>query len=90
MKFAQSWQDFIRMPEHKALKESKGIHACKQKYIQEQNKMQWHYPNLINETTSPGQSTNNSIAADGTGTPFILILRHMMVMLILQQVIQIQ
>ena len=71
MKFAQSWQDFMRMPEHKALKESKGIHACKQKYIQEQNKMQWHYPNLINETTSPGQSTNNSIAADGTGTPFV-------------------
>jgi hypothetical protein len=44
MKYMQSWQDFMRDPVNKALKESKGIHACKQKYIQEQNKFQWMDP----------------------------------------------
>ena len=38
MKYFQTWQDFMRMPENKALKESKGIHACKQKFIQELNR----------------------------------------------------
>ena len=71
MKFAQSWQDFMRMPENKLLKESKGIHACKQKYIQEQNKMQWYDPMIIQEASSPGQSVNNSVGADGGSTPFI-------------------
>jgi len=49
MKYMQSWQDFMRMPENKALKESKGIHACKTKYLQEQNKMQWHDPVMLQE-----------------------------------------
>ena len=49
MKYFQSWQDFMRDPANKALKESKGIHACKQKYIQEQNKMQWHDPVMLTE-----------------------------------------
>ena len=34
MKYTLTWQDFMRQPENKQLKESKGIHACKQKYIQ--------------------------------------------------------
>ena len=41
MKYFQSWQDFMRDPDNKALKESKGIHACKQKYIQEQEKQMY-------------------------------------------------
>ena len=49
MKYFQSWQDFMRMPANKALKESKGIHACKQKFIQEQNKMQWFDPIIHNK-----------------------------------------
>ena len=38
MKYSMTWQDFMRQPENKTLKESKGIQACKQKYLQEQNK----------------------------------------------------
>ena len=49
MKYMQSWQDFMRMPVNKALKESKGIQACKQKYIQEQNRMQWFDPIIHNK-----------------------------------------
>jgi hypothetical protein len=49
MKYQQSWQDFMRMPVNKALKESKGIQACKQKYIQEQNRMQWFDPIIHNK-----------------------------------------
>jgi hypothetical protein len=71
MKYMQSWQDFMRMPENKALKESKGVHACKQKFIQEQNKMQWFDPMIINETNEPGQSVQNSINSDGGSTQFI-------------------
>ena len=44
MKYSINWQDFMRDPVNKALKESKGIHACKQKYIQEQNKRMWNDP----------------------------------------------
>ena len=61
----------MRDPANMALKESKGIHACKQKYIQEQNKMMWHDPIIIQENQSPGQSVNNAVGADGSSTPFI-------------------
>ena len=71
MKYFQTWQDFMRQPENKALKEAKGIHACKQKYIQEQNKMQWYDPMIIQEASSPGQSVNNSVGADGGSTQFV-------------------
>ncbi len=48
MKYMQSWQDFMRDPVNKALKESKGIQACKQKYTQEQNRFQWMDPIIPN------------------------------------------
>ena len=64
MKYFQTWQDFMRDPANKALKESKGIHACKQKFIQEQNKMMWHDPIIIQENQSPGQSVNNAVGAE--------------------------
>ena len=67
MKYTLSWQDFMRQPVNKALKESKGIHACKQKYIQEQNKLMWHDPVMITENAAAGQSvTNNNSAAGGS------------------------
>ena len=65
MKYFQTWQDFMRVPENKALKEAKGIHACKQKYIQEQNKMQWHDPMILQEATQDAGQTNYANAADG-------------------------
>jgi hypothetical protein len=71
MKYFQTWQDFMRDPANKALKESKGIHACKQKFIQEQNKMQWYDPMIIQETNSPGVAVNNAVSADGGSTQFV-------------------
>jgi hypothetical protein len=72
MKYTLTWQDFMRQPENKALKESKGIHACKQKFIQEQNKMMWMDPMIINETNSPGVAVaNNNSANQGSSTQFI-------------------
>ena len=70
MKYFQSWQDFMRDPANKALKESKGIHACKQKYIQYQNKHQWYDP-MILEHQSPGDSVGNQTSADGKSTQYI-------------------
>ena len=66
MKYFQSWQDFMRDPANKALKESKGIHACKQKYIQEQNKMQWHDPVMLTENGA-GISLSDTTAAGASG-----------------------
>ncbi len=71
MKYFQSWQDFMRDPNNKALKESKGIHACKQKFIQEQNYQQWMDPQIIVESNSPGTSVNNNNSAAGKSTDFI-------------------
>tara|TARA_R110002012_G_scaffold96966_2_gene233369 strand:+ start:1874 stop:2701 length:828 start_codon:yes stop_codon:yes gene_type:complete len=72
MKYTLSWQDFMRQPENKVLKESKGIHACKQKFIQEQNRLMWHDPVIIQENQSPGQSvTSNAAANYGGSTQFI-------------------
>tara|TARA_Y100001963_G_scaffold153350_1_gene239958 strand:+ start:777 stop:1640 length:864 start_codon:yes stop_codon:yes gene_type:complete len=72
MKYFQTWQDFMRQPEMMQLKEQKGIHACKQRYIQEQNKMQWFDPAIIAENQSPGVSVastaNNAV---GSSTNFI-------------------
>ena len=59
MKYTLSWQDFMRQPENKQLKENKGIHACKQKFIQEQNKLMWHDPTIITEAA---QENPNVIA----------------------------
>jgi len=70
MKYFQTWQDFMRDPVNKALKESKGIHACKQKFIQEQNKMQWYDPMLLEGQQDAG-STNAANATDGGSTQFI-------------------
>ena len=71
MKYFQSWQDFMREPANKALKESKGIHACKQKYIQEQNKMQWYDPIILQEGNQDAGQTNYANAADGGSTNFL-------------------
>jgi hypothetical protein len=71
MKYFQSWQDFMRQPEMMQLKEEKGIHACKQRYIQEQNKMQWYDPMILNETNSPGTAVTNAINADGSSTQYL-------------------
>ena len=71
MKYFQSWQDFMRDPDNKALKESKGIHACKQKYIQEQNKMQWYDPIILQEGNQDAGVVNQANAADGGSTNYI-------------------
>jgi len=68
MKYFQSWQDFMRMPENKALKESKGIHACKQKFIQEQNRMQWYDPMILQEQGPSDLSLVSPAAAGGGGS----------------------
>ena len=62
MKHWQSWQDFMRQPVNMQLKESKGIHACKQKYIQEQNKNMWNDPVMLTE--------NGDNNGEGTGDFF--------------------
>ena len=73
MKYFQTWQDFMRQPENKALKEAKGIHACKQKYIQEQNKMQWNDPVMLTENNGDAgiSIADAAAAAAGGGTDFI-------------------
>ena len=71
MNYFKSWQDFMRDPINKDLKESKGIHACKQKYIQEQNKQMWHDPIIIQENGNAGISIPAAAAADGGSTSFI-------------------
>lgn len=77
MKYFQSWQDFMREPANKALKESKGIHACKQKYIQEQNKMMWHDPMIIQENGGDaGLSLADTTTAAGGGGGSPLIFGH--------------
>ena len=68
MKYAQSWQDFMREPANKALKESKGIHACKQKFIQEQNKMQWYDPIPLMENGDAGMSVPSAAGGAGGGS----------------------
>jgi len=72
MKYTLTWQDFMRQPENKLLKESKGIHACKHKFIQEQNKLMWNDPIILQEAQSPGQSvTSNAAANYGGSTQFV-------------------
>ena len=68
MRFMKTWQDFMRMPANKALKESKGIHACKQKYIQEQNKMQWYDPIVLQENGDAGESVPAAAGGGGGGS----------------------
>ncbi len=64
MKYAQSWQDFMRDPANMSLKETKGIHACKQKYQQEQNKMQWHDPIVTPQNTNGPTSIPSAFPAN--------------------------
>tara|TARA_R110001592_G_scaffold26720_2_gene99699 strand:+ start:2699 stop:3565 length:867 start_codon:yes stop_codon:yes gene_type:complete len=71
MKYTLTWQDFMRQPENMLLKESKGIFACKQKFIQEQNKLMWMDPMIINEGNQDAGTTNAANAADGSSTQFI-------------------
>lgn len=71
MKYSMTWQDFMRQPENKLLKEQKGIHACKQRFIQEQNKMQWYDPTLIVEAAQDAGAINQANAAVGSSTQFI-------------------
>ena len=71
MKYFQTWQDFMRDPANMELKESKGIHACKQKYIQEQNKMQWYDPMILSEAAQDAGSLNNANAPGGKSTNYI-------------------
>ena len=71
MKYTLSWQDFMRQPENKQLKENKGIHACKQKFIQEQNKLMWHDPTIITEAAQDAGVINNVNAPYGGSTSFV-------------------
>jgi hypothetical protein len=73
MKYFQTWQDFMRDPVNKALKESKGIHACKQKFIQEQNKRMWNDPVALTENNGAAgiSIADAAAAAAGGGTDFI-------------------
>lgn len=71
MKYSINWQDFMRDPVNKALKESKGIHACKQKFIQEQNKMAWYDPMILNEAAQDAGVVNNANASAGGSSDFI-------------------
>jgi hypothetical protein len=71
MKYTLTWQDFMRQPENMQLKESKGIFACKQKYIQEQNKLAWIDPMIINEAAGDAGTTNAANAPYGGSTQFI-------------------
>jgi len=71
MKYTLSWQDFMRQPANQILKESKGIHACKQKFIQEQNKLMWMDPVMITENQSPADASHNSINSDGGSSQFV-------------------
>ena len=69
--FTLNWQDFMKRTETKALLEEKGMVAVKQKYMQEQNKLMWHDPVILNENRSPGQSVTTNNSADGNPTQFI-------------------
>jgi len=71
MKYTLSWQDFMRQPANKALKESKGIHVCKQKYIQEQNKMMWMDPMILNENGNVAATNPNAGVNAGGSVDFI-------------------
>ena len=71
MKYFQTWQDFMRQAEMMELKESKGIHACKQRYIQEQNKMQWYDPMILTEATQDAGQLNAANAVNVQNTPYI-------------------
>tara|TARA_R100001443_G_scaffold74150_1_gene81954 strand:- start:974 stop:1822 length:849 start_codon:yes stop_codon:yes gene_type:complete len=71
MKYTLSWQDFMRQPENKQLKESKGIHACKQKFIQEQNKLMWNDPMMLNEQANDAGAINAANAHNGGSTNWI-------------------
>ena len=57
MKYFNTWQDFMRQPEMMKLKESKGIHACKQRFIQERNKHQWYDPTIITPVAPAGPTS---------------------------------
>jgi hypothetical protein len=46
MSLTLTWQDFMKRPENKKLLETKGMSACKSKFLQEQNKLQWDVPNI--------------------------------------------
>ena len=61
----------MRQPAQKLLKESKGIQACKQKFIQEQNKLMWMDPMMLNEAQNDAGTTNYSNAPAGGSTSFI-------------------
>ena len=71
MKYTLTWQDFMRQPENKILKESKGIHACKQKFIQEQNKLMWNDPMMLNEAQGDAGQTNYANATSIGSTNYI-------------------
>ena len=46
MSITLTWQGFMKKPENKKLLETKGMAACKQKFLQEQNKLIWDVPNI--------------------------------------------
>ena len=48
MKYTLTWQDFMRQPENKLLKETKGMAACKLKFTQAQNRLMWMDPPPVN------------------------------------------
>jgi hypothetical protein len=66
-----NWQDFMRRPEVKVLLEEQGMVAVKQRYFQEQNKLMWSDPVIIQENNSPGLAVTNNVSADGGSTQYI-------------------
>tara|TARA_R110000824_G_scaffold108857_3_gene256189 strand:+ start:1868 stop:2017 length:150 start_codon:yes stop_codon:yes gene_type:complete len=48
MSYTLTWQDFMKKPENKKLLESKGMSACKTKFLKEQNRLLWNDP-IVNK-----------------------------------------
>jgi len=66
------WQEIVRRPDIKQLIESKGIEAARVRFIQEQNKISWYDPIILNEYKSPGQSVAANNSTTAKSTPFLI------------------
>jgi len=72
MRYFLTWQDFMRQPTNKTLLEEKGMAACKQRFLQEQNKMSWYDPAMIAENAYAGISVPSAAGgAAGGSSDFI-------------------
>jgi hypothetical protein len=66
------WQDFVKRPEIKQLIESKGMEAARVRFMQEQNKISWYDPIILNEYKNAGQSVAANSSPAGKSTPFLI------------------